>query len=69
MGSILVVGLGEVGKPLLEIISQRYDVIGIDIEPVEVQGECEIMHICYSFGIDDFIGQTCCLYSTSTSPG
>ncbi|HUV67649.1 MAG TPA: hypothetical protein VMW24_27395 [Sedimentisphaerales bacterium] len=58
MGRILVVGLGEVGKPLLEIVSQRYDAIGIDVEPVEVPGECHIMHICYSFGIDDFIGQS-----------
>ncbi len=58
MGSILVIGLGEVGRPLLEVISQRYDAIGIDIDPVEVPGECEIMHICYSFGIDDFIGQS-----------
>ena len=57
-GSILVLGLGEVGKPLLEIISQRYDVLGIDIEPVEAQGECDVMHVCYSFGISDFIGQT-----------
>ncbi len=56
--SILVLGLGEVGKPLLEIISQQYDAIGIDIKPVEVQGDCEIMHVCYPFGIADFIGQT-----------
>ena len=58
MGSILVVGLGEVGKPLLEVVSQRYDAIGIDVEPAEVSGECELMHICYSFGIADFVGQT-----------
>jgi UDP-N-acetyl-D-mannosaminuronate dehydrogenase len=58
MGSILVVGLGEVGKPLLEVISQQYDAIGIDIEPVEVTGECEIMHVCYPFGIADFISLT-----------
>ena len=58
MGSILVVGLGEVGQPLLEVISQRYNVIGIDINPVENKGECEIMHVCYPFNIADFIGQT-----------
>ncbi len=58
MGSILVVGLGEVGRPLLEVINERYDAIGMDIEPVEVPGVCEIMHICYPFGIDDFIGQS-----------
>jgi UDP-N-acetyl-D-mannosaminuronate dehydrogenase len=58
MGSILVIGLGEVGQPLLQVTRRRCDAIGIDIEPVEARGACEIMHICYSFGIADFIGQT-----------
>jgi len=57
-GSILVMGLGEVGKPLLEVISQRYDALGVDIAPVDFQGDCEIMHICLPFAIDDFIGQS-----------
>lgn len=56
--SVLVIGLGEIGKPLLEIISSHYKVIGIDIEPVEFNGECEFMHICYPFQITDFIGQS-----------
>jgi len=56
-GSILVIGLGEIGKPLLEIISNRYDAVGIDRQPVEIQGKCDVMHICYPFQIDDFIGQ------------
>ncbi len=58
MGSILVVGLGEVGRPLLEVINQQYDAIGVDIEPVEAPDACEIMHICYPFAIRDFIGQS-----------
>lgn len=56
--SIIVLGLGEVGRPLLEIIGEQYDVLGVDIEPVEPQSECDILHICYSFGIPDFVGQT-----------
>jgi UDP-N-acetyl-D-mannosaminuronate dehydrogenase len=56
---ILVVGLGEVGRPLLEVISNRYDnTIGIDLDPIEVSSECEILHICYSFEINDFIGES-----------
>jgi len=30
--TVLVVGLGEVGKPLLAILSQRYQVVGIDLK-------------------------------------
>ncbi len=58
MASILVIGLGEVGRPLLELIRERYDAVGIDIAPVEVAGACEIMHICYPYQTNDFAGQT-----------
>lgn len=32
---VVVVGLGEVGNPLLELISRHYDAVGVDISPVE----------------------------------
>jgi UDP-N-acetyl-D-mannosaminuronate dehydrogenase len=32
--------------------------LDVDIEPVEFNGECVIMHICYPFEITDFIGQS-----------
>lgn len=57
-GSILVIGLGEVGRPLLELIRERHAAVGVDLEPVEIEGECEIMHICYPFQVDDFVGQS-----------
>jgi UDP-N-acetyl-D-mannosaminuronate dehydrogenase len=57
-GKTLVVGLGEVGKPLWELINEKQEVTGIDIEPKEVAGEIDIMHICYPFEIKDFIGQS-----------
>lgn len=56
--SILVIGMGEVGRPLLEVIRERRSAIGIDIEPVEIQGDCDIMHICYPFEIEDFVGES-----------
>jgi UDP-N-acetyl-D-mannosaminuronate dehydrogenase len=56
--NIMVVGLGEVGKPLYEIIREHHETIGVDIDPVELHGKCEIMHICYPFGIHDFVGQS-----------
>ena len=55
---IVVVGLGEVGKPLFELASQYHDTIGVDIEPVEVSGTVDVLHICYPFQIKDFVGET-----------
>ena len=56
---ILVLGLGEVGKPLFELISKHRRTIGIDMAPIadEIR-EVEVMHVCYPFQIDDFVGQT-----------
>ncbi len=56
--SVLVIGLGEIGKPLLDLISTKYHAVGVDIEPVEFTGDCEIMHVCYPFEIPDFIGKS-----------
>ena len=47
-GTVLVVGLGEVGRPLLAILSQRYQAVGIDIKnPAEQIERTDVMHICY----------------------
>ena len=55
----MVIGLGEIGKPLLEVISRHYNTVGIDIAPpAEPPGEIDIMHVCYPFRINDFIGET-----------
>jgi UDP-N-acetyl-D-mannosaminuronate dehydrogenase len=56
---ILVLGLGEVGKPLFELISRHRRAVGIDLAPIadEIR-EVEVMHVCYPFQMDDFIGQT-----------
>jgi UDP-N-acetyl-D-mannosaminuronate dehydrogenase len=54
---IVVVGLGEVGKPLFELVSRHYDVVGVDISPVGQIGEVDIMHVCFPFEIKDFIGE------------
>ena len=56
--SILVVGLGEVGTPLLELIRDHCDVVGFDVQGTDFSGECDLMHICYPFEIDDFVVQT-----------
>lgn len=56
---VLVVGLGEVGKPLLSILSQRYQAVGMDIQgPAKPIERADVMHICYPFEIRDFVGET-----------
>lgn len=46
----LVVGLGEVGKPLFTILKQQEpNTIGIDINPVPVNQPVGILHICFPF--------------------
>lgn len=54
----VVVGLGEVGKPLFELLSEHYETAGIDISPVEQIDSTEVLHICYPFEIRDFVGET-----------
>ena len=46
---VIVVGMGEVGRPLFELIAEKHNTIGIDIEPVITDGECAVLHICYPF--------------------
>jgi UDP-N-acetyl-D-mannosaminuronate dehydrogenase len=55
---VVVVGQGEIGKPLQKILSRTYQCIGVDVEPVEVAAPCSTMHICYPYQIPDFVGTT-----------
>jgi len=57
----VVVGLGEVGKPLLELVSERHGhaAVGVDIAPLDQRVQSvDVMHICYPFNIKDFVGET-----------
>jgi UDP-N-acetyl-D-mannosaminuronate dehydrogenase len=57
--SVVVVGLGEVGRPLLEFLSEHYRVIGVDITPPSKPiGKVDVLHVCYPFEIKDFVGET-----------
>lgn len=56
---VVVVGLGEVGRPLFELLSQHYRVTGVDISPPsDPIGAVDILHVCYPFEIRDFVGET-----------
>jgi UDP-N-acetyl-D-mannosaminuronate dehydrogenase len=57
---IVVVGLGEVGRPLLELLDGQFDVVGIDVATAVPDDETpvSVMHICFPFEIGDFVGET-----------
>ena len=57
--TIVVVGLGEVGKPLYELISKHHKTVGIDISPPPADiKNVDVLHICFPFQIKDFVGET-----------
>lgn len=57
--TVMVIGLGEIGKPLLEVISRHHKTVGVDVTPpAEPPGDIDVMHVCYPFKINDFIGET-----------
>jgi UDP-N-acetyl-D-mannosaminuronate dehydrogenase len=57
--TVVVAGLGEVGKPLMELISPHHPTTGVDIEPppADLRG-IDVLHVCFPFQIKDFIGET-----------
>ncbi len=64
---VLVIGLGEIGKPLFELIQERHPVTGVDRQPVELERACQIMHVCFPYASDDFIGE-CARYIRKYRP-
>jgi UDP-N-acetyl-D-mannosaminuronate dehydrogenase len=57
-GMNLVIGLGEIGRPLVEVLSRVHPVEGIDLPPRNVAGPIHFMHVCYPGNIPDFPGET-----------
>lgn len=56
--SVVVVGLGEVGRPLFELLSEHYSTTGVDIDFPGSAFRADVLHICFPFEIDDFVGET-----------
>ncbi len=54
----LVIGLGEIGRPLMEVLRKAHRVEGIDLPPRDVPGPIDLMHVCYPGDIPDFAGET-----------
>src|SRR5712675_278823 len=55
--TVVIVGLGEIGKPLLDIMKGRYRTFGVDINQPAPVSQCEVMHICFPFQSDKFVRQ------------
>jgi UDP-N-acetyl-D-mannosaminuronate dehydrogenase len=45
----LVIGLGEIGRPLMEVLKSRYHVWGRDIQAAGKLPQMDVVHICYPF--------------------
>src|SRR5262245_15256656 len=55
---VVVVGLGEVGKPLMQLISEHHKVVGVDIKPPDEDPRgAEVLHLCFPFQVKDFVGE------------
>ena len=54
---VVIVGLGEVGKPLLEIMKRRYQTFGVDIDQPASISQCDVMHVCFPFHSEKFCRQ------------
>src|SRR5438094_7116438 len=54
----VVVGLGEVGRPLLEVLKRAHRVEGVDLAARGISESVEFLHVCYPVEIDDFVGVT-----------
>jgi UDP-N-acetyl-D-mannosaminuronate dehydrogenase len=57
---MIVVGLGEVGRPMLNLLGRRFEVVGIDVATVAPDdgAPVSVMHVCFPFEIADFVGET-----------
>src|SRR5438128_11185692 len=59
LGAVVVVGLGEVGRPLLELVSRHHEAVGVDVSlPAARAQRVDVMHVCYPFEVADFVGET-----------
>ena len=54
----IVIGQGEIGKPLAEIMASCYQTIVKDTENLDIQETVDVMHVCYPYQVDDFVGTT-----------
>jgi UDP-N-acetyl-D-mannosaminuronate dehydrogenase len=68
-GVSIVIGLGEVGKPLFTILSESdKGAIGMDIIPAEITVPVGIMHVCFPFQVPGGFLNTVVAYAKKYKP-
>jgi UDP-N-acetyl-D-mannosaminuronate dehydrogenase len=58
--TVVVAGLGEVGRPLLGLVERAGHIaVGVDLEPatLPVKGATDVLHVCFPFEVSDFVGE------------
>ena len=55
--TVIVIGLGEVGEALMEIVKSKHPTFGVDIDLPASVSRCDVMHVCFPFQSDKFVGQ------------
>ncbi|HXR37406.1 MAG TPA: hypothetical protein VN754_15720, partial [Candidatus Binataceae bacterium] len=48
-GLTLVVGVGEVGGALAEVLERAHRVARLDLKPAAIDEPVEVMHLCFPF--------------------
>jgi UDP-N-acetyl-D-mannosaminuronate dehydrogenase len=65
----VVIGLGEIGRPLFEILQAKEpEMRGIDIEPVALDAPVGIMHVCFPFTPNSGFVETSVQYARKYKP-
>ncbi len=67
-GTTLVIGLGEVGGALAQVLERSQRVLKHDIEPVEIDEEIGVAHLCFPFHSSDQYESTAIEYLRRFSP-
>ncbi len=75
---VIVIGLGEVGAGLYELVKQFHEIEKLDVEPKQINGSFDVMHICFRFNskfVDNVLGYAkrfeprLVIIESTTSPG
>jgi len=75
---VIVIGLGEVGTGLYELVKQFHETETLDVEPKQINGPFDVMHICFRFNgkfIDNVLSYVhqfeprLVIIESTTSPG
>jgi UDP-N-acetyl-D-mannosaminuronate dehydrogenase len=67
--STVVLGLGEIGKPLFSLIeAAHHPTVGVDVQPVEAPGAVGVMHVCYPFDVRGGFREVSATYAKKYDP-